>query len=280
MRIQNWVKPGLDGSGSQKSYRTYINRKQNMAAVKDYSVEEKLASLVRLQKIDSKLDEIKILKGELPMEVSDLEDEIQGLTSRKNRIEEEINGITEFIEQKKHAIKDAEALVKKYEKQSEAVKNSREFEAINKEIEMQQLEGKLAEKHIRDANEELADKVKALETVKKQIANKEGILSHKKGELDKIIAETEKEEKHYGKLSDDARKGMDERLLYSYDRIRKSYRNGLAVVPVVRDACGGCYNSIPPQKQSEIRQRKKVMICENCGRILVDDELNNSTEVK
>jgi len=160
------------------------------------------------------------------------------------------------------------------------VKNSREFEAINKEIEMQQLEGKLAEKHIRDANEELADKVKALETVKKQIGNKEGILTHKKGELDKIIAETEKEEKHYGKLSEEARKGMDERLLYSYDRIRKSYRNGLAVVPVIRDACGGCFNSIPPQKQSEIRQRKKVMICENCGRILVDDELNNSTEVK
>jgi len=251
-----------------------------MAAVKDYSVEEKLSSLVRLQKIDSKLDEIKVLKGELPMEVSDLEDEIQGLTSRKNRIEEEINGISEFIEQKKHAIKDAEALVKKYEKQSEAVKNSREFEAINKEIEMQQLEGKLAEKHIRDANEELADKVKALDTVKKQIGSKEATLTHKKGELDKIIAETEKEEKHYNKISEEARKGTDERLLYSYDRIRKSYRNGLAVVPVVRDACGGCYNSIPPQKQSEIRQRKKVMICENCGRILVDDELNNSTEVQ
>src|SRR6476660_10057736 len=142
------------------------NHLKHMPTIKDYSVEEKLSSLVKLQKIDSKLDQIQILKGELPMEVSDLEDEIQGLTSRKNRIEEEINGITEFIEQKKHAIKDAEALVKKYEKQSEAVKNSREFEAINKEIEMQQLEGKLAEKHIRDANEELADKVKALETVK------------------------------------------------------------------------------------------------------------------
>src|SRR5215210_946934 len=241
-----------------------------MPAVKDYSVEEKLASLVRLQKIDSKRDEIRILKGELPMEVNDLEEEIQGLNSRKNRVEEEINAITEFIEQKKNAIKEAEALVKKYEKQSEAVKNSREFEAINKEIEMQQLEGKLAEKHIRDANEELADKVKALDTVKKQIASKEVTLNHKKGELDKIISE----------ISEDARKGMDERLLYSYDRIRKSYRNGLAVVPVVRDACGGCYNSIPPQKQSEIRQRKKVIICENCGRILVDTELNDAVEIK
>src|SRR5678810_494597 len=127
-----------------------------MAAVKEYSVEEKLASLVRLQKIDSKLDEIQILKGELPMEVSDLEDEIQGLHSRQTRIEEEINGISDFIEQKKNAIKEAEALIKKYEKQSDNVKNNREFEAINKEIEMQQLEVKLCEKHIKDANEEIA----------------------------------------------------------------------------------------------------------------------------
>ena len=250
-----------------------------MPAVKEYSVEEKLSSLVKLQKIDSKLDQIQILKGELPMEVSDLEDEIQGLTSRKNRIEEEINGITDFIEQKKNAIKEAAELVKKYEKQSEAVKNSREFEAINKEIEMQQLEGKLAEKHIRDANEELAEKAKNLEHANKQIANKETVLNGKKGDLEKIIAETEKEEQHYGEMATNARKGMDGRLLYSYDRIRKSYRNGLAVVPVDRDACGGCYNAIPPQKQSEIKQRKKVMVCENCGRILVDDDLNNSVEI-
>lgn len=251
-----------------------------MATVKDYSVEEKLSALVKLQKIDSKLDEINILKGELPMEVSDLEDEIQGLHSRKNRIEEEINGISEFIESKKQAIKDAEALVTKYEKQSEAVKNNREFEAINKEIEMQQLEGKLAEKHIRDANEELAEKVKMLDAAKKQIAAKEGVLNHKKSELEKIIADTEKEETHFKEVSEKARGGMDERLLFSYDRIRTSYRNGLAVVPVVRDACGGCFNAIPPQKQSEIRQRKKIMVCENCGRILVDDDLNNAVELK
>ncbi len=249
-------------------------------AVKDYSVEEKLVSLVKLQKIDSKLDEFQILKGELPMEVSDLEDEIQGLHSRRTRIEEEINGITEFIESKKVAIKDAEALVKKYEKQSENVKNNREFEAINKETEMQQLEMKLAEKHIKDANEELAEKVRNLDHAKKQIAAKEGVLTHKKGELEKIIADTEKEEKHFSKISEDARGNIDERLLYSYDRIRSSYRNGLAVVPVERDACGGCFNSIPPQKQSEIRQHKKVMVCENCGRILVDRDLTDSVDVK
>jgi uncharacterized protein len=248
--------------------------------VKDFSVEEKLANLVKLQKIDSKLDEFQILKGELPMEVSDLEDEIQGLHSRRTRIEEEINGITEFIEGRKAAIAEAEALVKKYEKQSDNVKNNREFEAINKETEMQQLEVKLAEKHIKDANEELADKVRNLDFAKKQIAAKEGVLNHKKGELEKIIADTEKEEKHFAKVSKDAREHIDERLLYSYDRIRKSYRNGLAVVPVERDACGGCFNSIPPQKQSEIRQHKKVMVCENCGRILVDRDLVDTVEVK
>ena len=251
-----------------------------MAAVKEYSVEEKLSALIRLQKIDSKLDEIKILKGELPMEVSDLEDEIQGLHSRQTRIEEEINGITDFIEQKKNAIKDADTLVKKYQKQSDAVKNNREYEAINKEIEMQELEGKLAEKHIRDANEELAEKAKVLEQTKKLIANKDTSLKQKKSELEKIIVDTEKEEKEYSKISDAARQNIDDRLMYSYDRIRKSYRNGLAVVPVERDACGGCFNAIPPQRQSEIRQHKKIIVCENCGRILVDDELNAATEVQ
>ncbi|HCL07074.1 MAG TPA: hypothetical protein DHW64_14495 [Chitinophagaceae bacterium] len=251
-----------------------------MASVKDFSVEEKLVNLLKLQKIDSKLDEIQILKGELPMEVSDLEDEIQGLQSRQTRVEEEINGITEFIESKKTAMKESEALIAKYEKQSENVKNNREFEAINKEIEMQQLEIKLAEKHIRDANEELADKVKALEVAKKQIAVKDGVLNHKKGELEKIIADTEKEETHFNKQSAEARSHIDDRLLYSYDRIRKSYRNGLSVVPVERDACGGCFNSIPPQRQSEIRLHKKIIVCENCGRILVDADLNDSVDVK
>jgi len=251
-----------------------------MAAVKDFSVEEKLSNLLRLQKIDSKLDEIQVLKGELPMEVSDLEDEIQGLTSRQTRVEEEINGITEFIESKKNAIKESEGLNTKYEKQSENVKNNREFEAINKEIEMQQLEIKLSEKHIRDANEELAEKIKALEVAKKQVAVKEGVLNHKKSELQKIIADTEKEETHFNKQSADARSHIDDRLLYSYDRIRKSYRNGLSVVPVERDACGGCFNSIPPQRQSEIRLHKKIIVCENCGRILVDADLNDSVDVK
>lgn len=251
-----------------------------MPNVKEFSVEEKLSSLVMLQKIESKLDEIHILKGELPMEVADLEDEITGLHARQTRIEEEINGVTEFIEQRKTAIKDAEAQVKKYEKQSANVKNNREFEAINKEVEMQQLEVKLAEKHIKDATEEIAEKAVLLEKAKKNSAVKEGVLATKKGELEKIIAANEKEEKHFNKLSVEAKQHVDGRLLASYEKIRKSYRNGLAVVPVERDACGGCFNAIPPQKQSEIKQHKKVMICENCGRILVDEELSNNVVIK
>ena len=240
-----------------------------MAPVKDFSIEERLSSVLRLQKIDSKLDEIRILKGELPMEVADLEDEIAGLRARQLRIEEEINGVNEFIEQRKNAIKDSEALVKKY------VKNNREFEAVNKEIEMQQLEVKLAEKHIKDAQEEIAEKALSLEKAKKNIEVKEGVLQTKKGELEKIIAANEKEEKQLNKEAAEAKASVEARLLMSYEKIRGNYRNGLAVVPVERDACGGCFNAIPPQKQSEIRQHKKIMICENCGRILVDEELNN-----
>ncbi|MEN9963157.1 MAG: hypothetical protein RL582_252 [Bacteroidota bacterium] len=251
-----------------------------MASVKDFSVEEKLSSLVRLQKIDSKLDEIQILKGELPMEVKDLEDEIEGLHARQTRIEEEINGIQEFIEQKKQGIVEAQALIKKYDKQSENVKNSREFEALNKEIEMQQLEEKLCEKHIKDATEEIADKARQLELAKKAVSTKESNLSGKKSELEKIINETEKEETQYRNAATEARKHADERLLSSYDRIRKNYRNGLAVVPVERDSCGGCFHAIPPQKQSEIKLRKKIMVCENCGRILSDSDLHDAVEVK
>ncbi|CAN5257664.1 C4-type zinc ribbon domain-containing protein [soil metagenome] len=251
-----------------------------MATVKDFSVEEKLSSVVRLQKIDSKIDGLQVLKGELPIEVSDLEDEIAGLHARQTRIEEEINGIQQFIEQRKNAIKEAQDLIKKYEKQSDNVKNNREFEAINKEMEMQTLEVKLAEKHIKDTTEDIAEKAKQLEVAQKAVATKEANLKAKKEELEKIIAETEKEEKHYRKLEGDAREHVDGRLLHGYDRIRNNYRNGLAVVPVERDACGGCFNSIPPQKQSEIKQRKKIIVCENCGRIMVDDDLNAAVEIK
>ncbi len=145
---------------------------------------------------------------------------------------------------------------------------------------MQQLEVKLAEKHIKDATDEIGEKAIALEKAKKNIAAKEGVLATKKNELEKIIASNEKEEKHYNKLAADAREHVESRLLTSYEKIRKNYRNGLAVVQVQRDACGGCFNAIPPQKQSEIKQHKKIMICENCGRILVDEDLHKSVEIK
>ena len=243
-----------------------------MATVKEYSVEEKLIALANLQKVESKLDDIAILKGELPIEVRDLEDEIQGLHARETRFEEEINGINDFIEQKKATISQSQDLIKRYEKQSDNVKNNREYEAITKELEMQTLEVKLAERHIKDANEEIAEKARSLDQIKKTISNKEANLKVKKGELDKIIAETEKEEQEFRAHSDKARAAVDARLLTSFDRIRKNFRNGKAVVPVLRDACGGCYNAIPPQRQSEIRQHKKIIVCENCGRILVDEE--------
>lgn len=244
-----------------------------MANVKEYSIEEKLISLMNVQKIDSKLDETKILKGELPNEVRDLEDEIQGRTARVTRIEEEINGINEFIADKENAIKESEALLEKYKKQSDNVKNNREYEALNKEMEMQDLDIKLANKHIYDAKQERDDKARSLEVARKDLNAKDANLKHKKSELEKIIAETEMEESEYIALSNKAREKVDPRLLQSYDRIRNSYRNGLAVVSIVRDACGGCFNAIPPQRQSEVRQRKKILVCENCGRILVDAEL-------
>lgn len=251
-----------------------------MATVnKDYSVEEKLVSVLRLQKMDSRLDEIQVLKGELPMEVKDLEDEIEGLNTRLSHVEDEIRGIQDFISNKKNQIKESEALIKKYEKQQDNVKNNREFEAITKELEMQSLEIKLAEKHIRDANDEVKDKSRNLEAAKRTIADKESNLKHKKGELEKIIAETEKEEKAYRKQSDEARAKVEPRLLAAYEKIRKNYRNGLAVATVVRDSCGGCFNAIPPQRQAEIRQRKKIIICEHCGRVLVDNDLEATVTI-
>jgi hypothetical protein len=251
-----------------------------MANVKDFSVEEKLTAVLTLQKIDSKIDEIKTLKGELPMEVKDLEDEIEGLQKRVQNIDAEIASINEFIEQKTEGKKEALALIKKYEKQQDNVKNNREFEAINKEMELQELEVKLNEKHIKDANFELKDRAVARQRTEDKIRDVEDVLKGKKKELEKIIGETEKEEAILAEKSNAAREKVDARLLSAYERIRGSYRNGLAVVPIHRDSCGGCFNVIPPQRQSEIRQHKKIIVCEHCGRVLVDTDLNDKVEIK
>jgi predicted nucleic acid-binding Zn-ribbon protein len=250
-----------------------------MAAVKEFSVEEKLVGLLTLQKIDSKIDEIQTLKGELPMEVKDLEDDIEGMQVRIQNIDAEINSINTFIEQKMNGKKDAAAMIKKYEKQQETVKNNREFEALNKEVEMQELEVKLNEKHIKDATFEIKERQVQRTRAEEKISVLEEALVSKRAELEKIIADTEKEEQDLSKDSDAAKEKVDPRMLTAYERIRGSYRNGLAVVPILRDSCGGCFNVIPPQRQSEIRQHKKILVCEHCGRILVDNDLNEQVKL-
>ena len=251
-----------------------------MANVKDFSVEEKLTAVLSLQKIDSKIDEIHTLKGELPMEVKDLEDEIAGLQTRINNIDGEIATINGFIDNKTEAKKEAQNLIKKYEKQQDNVKNNREFEAINKEMEMQELEVRLNDKHIKDATFDLRDRTNMRLQTQEKIGNIEEALKVKRSELEKITVETDKEEKILADKSAIAKEKVDPRLLTAYERIRKSYRNGLAVVPVMRDSCGGCFNVIPPQRQSEIRQHKKIIVCEHCGRIVVDIDLNDKVNIK
>ncbi len=246
---------------------------------KEFSVEEKLAALLRLQKIDSKLDEITILRGELPMEVNDLEDELEGLNTRLANIDAEIEGIEAFIVEKTNAIKDSEALIKRYEKQQDNVKNNREFEAISKEIEHQGLEVQYSEKQIREAKAKIKQKEEAKMLAQKGLKNRQSDFKHKKVELEKIIGETEEEEKKLEDHSEEARQEVVPRLLTAYEKIRRTYRNGLAIVSIERESCGGCFNAIPPQVQAEIRQRKKIIACENCGRILVDPELYESVAV-
>jgi uncharacterized protein len=249
-----------------------------MAAVKDFSVEERLVTLIKVQKIESKIDEIRKLRGELPMEVKDLEDEVEGLNTRISNIQADLDGFKSFIDQRRQDQKNAAEMLKKYEKQQGSVKNSREFEAINKEIEIQELEIKGCEKKINDATADIALKEELMNEVNIRIGTIEDVLSVKKGELEKIIAETEREEADLQKKNNVAREHVDARVLASYDRIRTSNKNGLAVVSVDRNSCGGCFNVIPPQRQAEIRLRKKIIACEHCGRVLADSELYNDFE--
>lgn len=245
---------------------------------KDFSIEEKLKAVITLQKIDSKIDEIRILKGELPIEVKDLEDEVEGLQTRLNNIESEVNSINEYIESRKNAKKESEGLIKKYEKQQDLVKNNREFEAIAKEIELQELEMKLCDKNVKDAQVRLQESLHAKMQAEGKLDVKNEALSVKQKELEKIIKETEVEEAALEKKSNAAKSHVESRLLNAYERIRNNYRNGLAIVPVLRDSCGGCFNVIPPQRQYEIQQHKKIIACEHCGRILVDSEFNDSVK--
>jgi hypothetical protein len=246
------------------------------AARADHSIEEALRNLYRLQKIDTKIDEIQILKGELPMEVKDLEDELAGLKTRITKIEEELAQVETGIASRRNTIKESEALIKRYQKQQNNVKNNREYDALSKEIEMQKLEIQLNEKRIREATDDMTQRQEQIDLAKKSIKEKEKNLKTKREELERIIEETDAEEKALLKKSKDQAAKIEDRLLQAYHRIRSTYRNGLAVVTVNRDACGGCYNAIPPQTQMEIRQHKKIIICEHCGRVLVDEVLEKA----
>lgn len=250
-----------------------------MAAVKEFSVQEKLTTIISLQKIDSKIDEINKLRGELPMEVKDLEDEIEGYNTRMSGLEREIKEVKDDIASKKALQHECAANLKKYEKQQENVKNSREFEAINKEIEMQELEIKACDKKIKDASYEIEEFETQRKHTESLIASKQEILTIKQKELKVITEETSKEEDALLESRAKAAESVEPRLLIAYNRIRSTFKNGLAVVAVERDSCGGCYNMIPPQRQSDIRLRKKMIVCEHCGRIMIDSELSDSVSI-
>ena len=241
-----------------------------MAKAKQATVEEKLIALYKLQSIDTEIDKIKILRGELPLEVQDLEDEIAGLQTRVTNINEDIADFDKTIKEKESMMKDSKALIKKYDEQLKNIRNNREFDSLNKEIEFQNLEIELAEKRIKEAKSSIVGKMDVISGAKIRLDDRKGDLTTKNSELEGIIAETQKDEKKLSKESGSAEKVIDERLLNAYKRLRGSVRNGLAVVPVLRDACGGCFNSVPPQRQMDIAARKKVIVCEHCGRVLVD----------
>jgi len=239
----------------------------------EISVEDKLKALYKLQQSDSQIDRIRTLRGELPLEVQDLEDDIAGIQTRIDNIKAQVHQAEQNIQTKNNEIAQAEAKIKKYTTQQKEVRNSREFDALNKEIEFQQLEIQLCKKRIREFNDQIAMRKTEIEGSEKVLDDRDKDLQIKKQELEEIIAETQKEEDNLVLVSEELQKYIEPRLLNAYSRIRGNARNGLAVVAIERDACGGCFNKIPPQRQLEIRTRKKIIVCEYCGRILVDKEI-------
>lgn len=239
----------------------------------DISVEEKLRTLYELQVVDSKIDKIRTVRGELPLEVRDLEDIVTGLETRVNNMNEELKALEDGITEKKNVMKDAAASIKKYEAQQGKVRNNREYDAITKEIEFQNLEIQLAEKRIKEFKANIISKKEIIEQSEEELKERQKDLKLKQKELNEIVAETEKEEEALIKKSKASEAQIEERLLNAYKRIRGNVMNGLGVVTVQRDACGGCFNKIPPQRQLDIRMHKKVIVCEHCGRILVDAEI-------
>ncbi len=247
---------------------------------KEITVEDKLKAIYDLQKVNSKIDEIKTLRGDLPLEVQDMEDEIVGLNTRLENYENELSELQTMITGKKVEIEESKMKIERYQEQQNNVRNNREYDNLSKEIEYQTLEIELSEKRIREYTATLENKKEEKEQTAKQLSERQLDLKEKKGELDEIVSETKQEEEKLRERAKKIETMIEPRLVAAFKRIRKNARNGLAVVSVQRDACGGCFNKIPPQRQLDIRSRKKVIVCEYCGRILVDLDLANENEVK
>jgi uncharacterized protein len=237
---------------------------QKATEVKEISVEERLIALYELQKVVSEIDKIKTLRGELPLEVQDLEDEIAGLQTRIDKYNTDIVDMDKAIEAEKIKIEESRAKIAKNTEQQNNVRNNREFDALSKEVEFQTLEIELSEKHIREYSADVKIKREEVEVANKQCAERQFDLTQKKAELDEIVAETRQEEERLREKAKELETLIDPRLFTAFKRIRKNARNGLAVVSVERDACGGCFNKIPPQRQMDIRMRKKIIVCEYC----------------
>src|SRR3989304_7706492 len=242
--------------------------KKPAAEVAELTIEEKLRAMYKLQMIKSEIDKIRTLRGELPLEVQDLEDEIAGLETRIEKLQEEIKSFDSAIGNKKNDMVNSKALIKKYEEQQNNVRNNREFDSLSKEIEFQTLEIELSEKRIKEFTIQAKEKSDIIEDAQKILEERKSDLNLKKAELEDITSDTQKEEEQLLKKRMEYEQIIEERLLTAYRKIRKNARNGLAVVSVERDACGGCFNQIPPQRQLDIRSRKKIIVCEYCGRIL------------
>ncbi|WP_423147610.1 zinc ribbon domain-containing protein [Rubrolithibacter danxiaensis] len=237
----------------------------------EQTVEQKLQALYDLQSIHTQIDKLRQVRGELPMEVADLEDEVAGLETRINKIKAELDDLEDSIVTRKNMIKEAQAAIKKYETQLNEVKNNREYDAISKEIEIQGLEIQVCEKKIKEHGFEITNKTDIYEKAVENLEERRRDLEAKKAELDNITAETQKEEEELNQKAEQAEEKIEERLLIAYKRLRQNAKNGLAVVTIERDSCSGCFNQIPPQRQLDIRQRKKIIVCEHCGRILLDE---------
>ena len=237
------------------------------------SVESRLKTLYELQTILSEIDRIKTIRGELPLEVKDLEDQIAGLHTRIDNFTAEIAELTKSVAAEKEKIINCQNLVERYDEQMKNVRNNREYDLLQKEVEFQSLEIELAQKHINDHTRAIENRRSDIQATRDRLADMEHILAEKRGELDEIVSETRQEEENLRMKAKDLEPKIDERTLTAFKRIRKNARNGLGIVYVQRNARGGCFNRIPPQKQMEIRMHKKIIVCEYCGRIMIDPTL-------